>query len=188
MRIIAGKFKGKPLRGPDDLSIRPTSDRVKESIFNILASLLGPNFEGVRVLDLFAGTGAMGLEAMSRGAEYAIFVDMGPEARGLIREHVELLGVAGVTRLLRRDATDLGPSGNVPPFDLVFCDPPYGEGLSEKALQAAHAGDWLAKNATIIVEEKRGVDFNPGDQFTIDDQRTYGGSTIYILNYVGAGT
>src|ERR1700689_294962 len=110
MRIVAGRFRGKALLSPKDESIRPTADRVREAIFNILASRFGQDFAGLRVLDLFAGTGALGLEALSRGAAHAVFVDDGAEARGLIRDHIEAFGVAGSSKLLRRDATDLGPA------------------------------------------------------------------------------
>src|SRR3954465_7933479 len=134
MRIVAGKFRGKTLTSPSDASIRPTADRVRESMFNILSSRLGPVFDGVRVLDLFAGTGALGLEALSRGAAHVTFVDMGAEARGLIRDHIEAFGAGGITKLLRRDATALGAAGTLGPVDLVFLDPPYGMGLGELAL------------------------------------------------------
>ena len=137
MRIVAGKFRGKALTSPEDDSIRPTADRVRESVFNILASRLGPSFEGLRVLDLFAGTGALGLEALSRGATHVIFVDTGAEARGLIRDHIEAFGAGGVSKLLRRDATALGDAGTMGPVDLVFLDPPYGKGLGEQALGLA---------------------------------------------------
>src|ERR1700742_3364895 len=129
MRIVAGKFRGKALLSPKDDSIRPTADRVREAVFNILASRLGPNLDGKRVLELFAGTGALGLEALSRGAANVVFVDIGAEARGLIRDHIEAFGAGGTTKLLRRDATSLGPAGSMRAFDLVFLDPPYGQGL-----------------------------------------------------------
>ncbi|MCS6760471.1 MAG: 16S rRNA (guanine(966)-N(2))-methyltransferase RsmD, partial [Candidatus Devosia euplotis] len=131
MRIVAGKFKGKQLISPSDDSIRPTADRVRESMFNILASRLGLVFDGLRVLDLFAGIGALGFEALSRGAAHATFVDMGAEASGLIRDHIEAFGVGGNTKLLRRDAVDLDPTSTFGKFDLVFLDPPYGQGLGE---------------------------------------------------------
>ncbi|HVW92430.1 MAG TPA: RsmD family RNA methyltransferase, partial [Devosia sp.] len=144
MRIVAGKFRGKTLLSPRDDSIRPTADRAREAIFNILSSRMGPVLDGRRVLDLFAGTGALGLEALSRGAANVVFVDNGAEARGLIRDHIEAFGAGGVTKLLRRDATELGPVGSMKPFDLVFLDPPYGKGLGERALVSAKAGGWLA--------------------------------------------
>ncbi|MHB1110468.1 MAG: 16S rRNA (guanine(966)-N(2))-methyltransferase RsmD, partial [Devosia sp.] len=150
MRIVAGKFRGKNLFSPSDETIRPTSDRARESIFNILSSRLGPNLDGSRVLDLFAGTGALGLEALSRGAASVVFVDTGAAARGLIRDHIEAFGAGGVAKLLRRDATDLGPAGTMGPFNLVFLDPPYGRGLGEKALASLAAGKWLAPDAVIV--------------------------------------
>lgn len=183
MRIVAGKFRGKSLTAPTDKSIRPTSDRVRESIFNILANTFGPTFADVRVLDLFAGTGALGLEALSRGATSAVFVDMGAESRGLIREHMINFGVTGQTKLLRRDATDMGPSGNIPPCNLVFCDPPYGQALGEKALASAADGRWIATGATIVLEERSDADITLPTGFTLIDERTYGDTKIVLLTY-----
>ncbi len=183
MRIIAGRFRGKRLFSPEDQSVRPTPDRVRESLFNILASRLGPNLSGLRVLDLFAGTGALGVEALSRGADYAVFVDNGVEARGAIRQNMEHFGLGGKGKLLRRDATMLGPVENFTPFDLVFCDPPYGKGLGEKALVAAHAGGWIASGATIVLEEKKGLDVALPEQFTPVDQRTYGQTSVHFFEF-----
>ena len=182
MRIIAGRFRGKQLNAPADDSIRPTADRVRESIFDILSSRLGPNFDGLRVLDLFAGTGAMGLEALSRGATSVVLVENGVEARGLIRDHIEAFGVAGVAKLLRRDATALGPSGTMGAFDLVFVDPPYGKGLAEQALKSAMQGGWLKPDATIVVEEAREVELDLPPEFTLDDRRTYGAASVSLLS------
>src|SRR5690606_3971638 len=153
MRIVAGRFRGKQLRPPGDDAIRPTADRVRENVFNILASRLGPVLEGKRVLDLFAGTGALGLEALSRGAAHVTFVETGAEGRGLIRDHIEAFGAGGVTKLLRRDATNLGTPGTFGQFDLVFLDPPYGQGLGEQALAHIAANGWLAPDATLVFEE-----------------------------------
>ncbi|VAW22703.1 16S rRNA (guanine(966)-N(2))-methyltransferase, partial [hydrothermal vent metagenome] len=133
MRIIAGKFGGKKLVSPNNNSIRPTSDRVREALFNIIASRLNMDFCATRVLDLFAGTGAFGLEAISRGAKEAVLVDSGIEARGLIRTHIETFGLGAQARLLRRSALSLGQLSKMDPFNLVFCDPPYGQGLGEQA-------------------------------------------------------
>lgn len=185
MRIVAGRFRGKALNSPADTSIRPTSDRVRESVFNILANRFGPAFEGVRVLDLFAGTGALGLEALSRGATGATFVDMGAEARGLIREHMIGFGVTGQAKLLRRDATDMGPAGNIPPANLVFCDPPYGQGLGEKAIVSAAQGGWIAPGATIVLEERRDAEVTVPEGFTLDDERAYGDTMIRFLSWAG---
>ena len=183
MRIVAGKFRGKTLTSPSDLSIRPTADRVRESIFNILSSRLGPVFDGVRVLDLFAGTGALGLEALSRGAAHVTFVDMGAEARGLIRDHIEAFGAGGITKLLRRDATDLGTPGSLKPFDLVFLDPPYGQGLGEQALANLAAGGWLAPSATLVFEESAAANVEIPAGFTLDDRREYGAAAVHFLTF-----
>jgi 16S rRNA (guanine966-N2)-methyltransferase len=181
MRIVAGKFRGRALTSPSDASIRPTADRVRESVFNILASRLGPNLDGFRVLDPFAGTGALGLEALSRGAAHVVFVDTGAEARGLIRDHIEAFGAGGVSKLLRRDATDLGAAGTLGPVDLVFLDPPYGLGLGEKALLSLKAGGWLAPDTTLVLEESAEValDLPPG--FVLDDSRVYGAAGVHFL-------
>src|SRR5690606_23701697 len=174
MRIIAGRFRGKPLIAPADDRIRPTKDRVREAIFDRLSTRIGADFDGVRVLDLFAGTGAMGLEALSRGAAGAVFVDTAPAARGVIRDNIEAFQVAGIAKLLRRDATALGPSGTLGRFDLVFLDPPYGAGLGEKALAAARDGCWLARGATLVLEEESGVTLSLPEGFSLDDRRAYG--------------
>jgi 16S rRNA (guanine966-N2)-methyltransferase len=182
MRIVAGKFRGKALLSPRDESIRPTSDRAREAVFNILASRIGPNFDGRRVLDLFAGTGALGLEALSRGAANVVFVDNGAEARGLIRDHIEAFGAGGVTKLLRRDATDLGSVGSMRPFDLVFLDPPYGKGLGERALISARDGGWLAPGAILMLEESSEVELALPAGFTEDDVRDYGAAKVHFLS------
>src|SRR6187549_178644 len=181
MRIVAGKFRGKQLSSPEDDSIRPTADRVRESVFNILASRLGPNFDGLRVLDLFAGTGALGLEALSRGASTVVFVDTGAEARGLIRDHIEAFGAGGVAKLLRRDATSLGPAGTMGPVDLVFLDPPYGKGLGEAALKSLTDGKWLHTNTVIVLEESSEVTLAAPEGFILDDRREYGAAAVHFI-------
>ena len=145
MRIVVGRFKGKHWDAPKGLGTRPTSDRVREALFNVLIyGAPGIEFEGVRVLDLFAGSGALGLEAVSRGA--AIAFSSRRTRAPVVRSAAmwEGLGLTGVTKIWRRDATRLGPAGNMPPFGLVFCDPPYGKGLGARAMQAAMDGGWLA--------------------------------------------
>src|SRR5947199_727855 len=144
MRIVGGRLRGRALAAPRSQAIRPTADRLREALFNILVHAYGDPVAGARVLDLFAGTGALGIEALSRGAAFALFVDDAAEARALLRENIATLGLGGVTRIFRRDATRLGPAHPVEPFSLVFLDPPYGKGLSEKAIVSAHAGGWLA--------------------------------------------
>jgi 16S rRNA (guanine966-N2)-methyltransferase len=181
MRIVAGKFRGKTLQSPADASIRPTSDRTRESVFNILASRLSPNLDGLKVLDLFAGTGALGLEALSRGATTVVFVDTGAEARGLIRDHIEAFGAGGVAKLLRRDATALGPAGTMAPIDLVFIDPPYGKGLGELALASLRDGQWLAADATIVLEESAEVQVMLPDGFELTDRREYGAAAVHFI-------
>jgi 16S rRNA (guanine966-N2)-methyltransferase len=183
MRIVAGKFRGKQLSSPSDDSIRPTADRVRESMFNILGSRLGPVLDGKRVLDLFAGTGALGLEALSRGAEHVTFVDTGAESRGLVRDHIQAFGVAGITKLLRRDATALGTPGTFGQFDLVFLDPPYGQQLGEKALAELAANGWLKPGTTIVWEESAEVPITVPDGFTLDDEREYGAAAVRFLTF-----
>lgn len=185
MRIVAGRFRGKHLVAPADDRIRPTKDRVREAIFDRLSSRIGPDFDGIRVLDLFAGTGAMGLEALSRGAASAVFVDTAPAARGVIRDNIESFKVAGIAKLLRRDATALGPSGTFGRFDLVFLDPPYGRGLGEQALASARDGGWLAPDATLVLEEESGVTLSLPEGFLLDDRRTYGATAVHFLALAG---
>ncbi len=181
MRIIAGKFRGKKLFPPPDNSIRPTSDRVREALFSILASRLPAGFSGLNVLDLFAGTGALGLEALSRGALSTIFVDNGIAARGLIRQHIDGFGVGGQAQLLKRDATRLGPVGRFTPADLVFLDPPYGRGLGEKALSAAQEGGWIAPGALLVLEEEKAVEIEISQDFALLDQRDYGATCLHFF-------
>ena len=184
MRIVGGKFRGKALTSPEDDSIRPTADRTRESVFNILASRLGPNFDGLRVLDLFAGTGALGLEALSRGAAHVTFVDTGAEARGLIRDHIEAFGAGGVAKLLRRDATALGPAGTLGPVDLIFLDPPYGKGLGEQALVSVRDNGWLKPETVLLLEESADVPVALPEGYVLDDRREYGAAAIHLLSVV----
>ncbi|ARE40837.1 16S rRNA (guanine(966)-N(2))-methyltransferase [Rhodovulum sp. P5] len=183
MRIIAGQHKGLRLasvgKGDAGAHLRPTTDRVRESLFNlILNGGYGDPVTGARVLDLFAGTGALGLEALSRGAAHVTFVDDGGKARALIRENVEKCRAGGATKIFRRDATRLGePKGA--PFDLVFLDPPYGKGLGERALAAALDGGWIAPGALIIWEE--GAAVVPPDGVEVIDTRQYGDTVITLL-------
>src|SRR5215467_9901052 len=153
MRVVGGRLKGRNLASPSTQAIRPTADRLRESVFNILMHAYDNPIQDARVLDLFAGTGALGIEAVSRGAAFALFVDNGAEARALLRNNVEALGLGGVTKVYRRDATDLGPAHPVEPFALVFLDPPYGKGLAEKALASLRDGAWLVPGAMVVVEE-----------------------------------
>lgn len=178
MRIVGGAFRGRPLATPKTNAIRPTTDRAREAVFNVLAHRYGEHIEGGRVLDLFAGTGALGLEALSRGASYAVFIEESAEGRGLIRTNVEAFGLSGRTKIFRRDATKLGEAGTLQPFDLVFADPPYGKGLGELALSAARDGGWLKPGALCLVEEAAATPFQPPAGFTLDERRDYGDTTI----------
>ena len=162
-------------------SIRPTSDRLRESLFNVLVHAYGDTVEGARVLDLFAGTGALGFEALSRGAGFALLVDDGTEARGIIRENQMALGLAGFSRIFRRDATKLGPITGMAPFGLVFCDPPYRKGLGEKALASAREGGWLASDALIVLEEAADAEITLPEGFEELDRRDYGETQVRFL-------
>jgi 16S rRNA (guanine966-N2)-methyltransferase len=181
MRIIAGKYRGKALLTPEGVAIRPTADRVREALFNIVASRLGNSLAGRSVLDLFAGTGALGLEALSRGAGPVVFVETDAEARGLIRDHIEAFGAGGTAKLLRRDATALGLAGTMGPFDLVLIDPPYGKGLGEKALISLKDGNWLSPDALIVLEEGAEVALDIPAGFALEDRRVYGAAALHIL-------
>ena len=181
MRIVGGRLRGRALAAPKSQAIRPTSDRLRESLFNILAHAYGDPVDGARVLDLFAGTGAIGIEAVSRGAAYALFVDDGVEARALLRQNVETLGLGGVTRIFRRDATRLGPCHPLEPFSFVFADPPYGKGLGEQALASAREGGWLKSGALVVVEEAADAGFNAPDGFEELERRKYDDTEFVFL-------
>jgi 16S rRNA (guanine966-N2)-methyltransferase len=180
VRIVGGRLRGRALAAPKSQSIRPTADRLREALFNILVHAFGDPVTGARVLDLFAGTGALGLEAMSRGASFALFVDDGAEARALMRQNVETLGVAAATRIFRRDATKLGAAHPNEPFALVFLDPPYGNGLAERALVSARGGGWLTSDALIVVEEEAAA-FKAPDGFEEIERRRYDDTEFTIL-------
>ncbi len=181
MRIVGGRLRGRALAAPKTQAIRPTADRLRESLFNILIHAYGDPVSGARVLDLFAGTGALGLEALSRGAAFALFVDEGAEARALLRQNVEALGLAAVTKIFRRDATKLGAAHPVEPFSFAFLDPPYGKGLAERALTSAREGGWLTNNALIVVEEAVDADFAAPEGFEDIERRSYDDTEFVIL-------
>lgn len=181
MRIVGGRFRGRSLAGPSGQAIRPTSDRLRESLFNVLAHAYDDPVEGARVIDLFAGTGALGLEAVSRGARHALFVDDGTEARALIRGNVETLGLGGTTRIFRRDATKLGPMPPQEPFTLAFLDPPYGRDLAPRALASLRDGGWLAPGALVLVEEAAEVDLGEQPGYALLERRDYGDTAVSFL-------
>ncbi|GIK49613.1 MAG: methyltransferase [Alphaproteobacteria bacterium] len=183
MRIVGGRFKGRAIEAPKGRDTRPTGDRARESLFNVLAhASWSPGLEGRRVLDLFAGSGALGLEAISRGAAFALFVETEPAARGAIRDNIEALGLFGATRIHRRDAADLGvkPAGLGEPFDLVFLDPPYHKGLGERALARLGEGGWIASDALIVFE--CAADETPATPgYETLDERAYGAAKVLFL-------
>jgi len=181
MRIVGGRLKGRSLASPSSRDVRPTADRLRESVFNILIHAYGDPIEGARVLDLFAGTGALGIEAVSRGAAFALFVDNGIEARALLRNNVEALGLGGVTKVFRRDATNLGPAHPVEPFSLVFIDPPYAKGLAEKALASLRDGGWLTPGALLVVEEAKAAAIKAPEGFGELERRAYDDTEFVFL-------
>jgi 16S rRNA (guanine966-N2)-methyltransferase len=181
MRVVGGRLRSRPLAAPKSNAIRPTADRLREALFNILIHGYGDPVTGARVLDLFAGTGALGVEALSRGADYVLFVDEDAEARALLRENTQTLGLAGVTRIFRRDATQLGSAHPIEPFSLVFLDPPYGKGLAEKALVSAREGGWLVPGANVVVEEAADAGFKPPTGYDELDRRAYDDTEFVFL-------
>jgi 16S rRNA (guanine966-N2)-methyltransferase len=186
VRIVAGHLRGRALVAPEDGGTRPTSDRVREAVFNVLAhGIDGFALEGARVLDLFAGTGALGIEALSRGAKLCLFVEDDPQARGVIRQNVEAFGLTGVTRIWRRDATSLGPANPRDCFDIAFLDPPYGKGLGERALIAARDGGWLENRAVVVLEESADSEIDWPAGLVVLDARQWGGTQVYFARYDG---
>jgi 16S rRNA (guanine966-N2)-methyltransferase len=181
MRVVGGRFRGRPLAGPKSSAIRPTADRLRESLFNILMHGYGDPIIGARVLDLFAGIGALGIEAASRGAAFVLFVDDGAEARALLRENTAALGLGGTSRIFRRDATKLGPAHPLEPFTLAFLDPPYGQNLATPALASARAGGWFAPDAVIVVEEATKSAFTAPEGFGEHERRAYDDSEFIFL-------
>ena len=185
MRIIAGNYKNTKLVSPKSDKIRPTTDRVRESLFNILEH--GKNaisLEQARVLDLFAGTGALGLEAISRGAAFCLFVEEDAAARAIIRQNIENLSLTGSTKIFRRDATNLSTSGRFGQFDLVFVDPPYNQDLGVKALQSTLDGGWLSPDCRIVLEESQKTQLDLPVNLQILDDRLYGDTSIKMIQHI----
>lgn len=179
MRIVGGIHKGRALQTPQNRAIRPTTDRVREAIFNVLAhSNTGFEITNARVLDLFAGTGALGLEALSRGAKFALFVEENASARGLIRTNAESLGATGTSKIWRRDAARLSPREGIPGFDLVFADPPYNKGLADTALVCLVDGGWLNEGAVVVVEEDKSASLACPSQLSLTVSKVYGDTSV----------
>ena len=177
MRIVGGKYAGRDLTSPNDFRVRPTAEHVRAALLDILA----PDLRDASVLDLFAGTGALGLEALSRGAAFVLFVDDGAEARALLRANIDALGAGGATKVYRRDATRLGPVHPMQPFALAFLAPTYGQGLAERALVSARGGGWLTPEALIVVEEVTEAKFAPPEGFQELERRDYGDTQLIFL-------
>jgi 16S rRNA (guanine966-N2)-methyltransferase len=173
MRVVGGTLRGRPIMAPKSQAIRPTADRLRESLFNILIHSFNDPVSGARVLDLFAGTGALGIEALSRGAAFTLFIDEGAEARALLRENTTTLGLGGTSKIFRRDATKLGEPTPLAPFSLAFLDPPYGQDLATAALNSARTGGWLTSDAVIVVEEAAKAQFTAPEGFGELDRRRY---------------
>lgn len=184
MRITAGSLGGRSLVPPRDNRVRPTADKVRQAIYNILLhNDFGTAISGARVADLFAGTGAMGIEALSRGAQFCLFVDDSAESRALIRKNVESLQLTGVTKIWRRDATKLGAmaAGAGGPFEFVILDPPYRKGLIAPALASLREGGWLSPGALLIAETAEDEPVAAADGFTVLDERVYGETRVTFL-------
>jgi len=186
MRITGGTLRGRKLLAPEDASVRPTSDRARQALFNILMhNDFGVSLEGAKVADLFAGTGALGIEAISHGAAFCLFVDDSAESRALIRANVEALNLTGITKIWRRDATDLGPinTGSGGPFDLVFLDPPYRKNLVAPALASLRHGGWLLPNALLVAEMAEDETVPSLEKFALRDERIYGETRLCFFNF-----
>jgi 16S rRNA (guanine966-N2)-methyltransferase len=184
MRIVSGTFKGQKINTPTGFDVRPTTDRIREAVFNILEHGIEEfTLSDIRAIDLFAGTGALGLEALSRGARFTLFVEENARTRGLIRGNVETLGATGKSKIFRRDATNLGEIGRIEPFGLALLDPPYGKGLGEKGLSALHKGGWLHKDAIIVMEEEKKSEIDLPQSFEEIMTRIYGNTKITFARY-----
>jgi 16S rRNA (guanine966-N2)-methyltransferase len=182
LRIVGGKFSGRILAAPPGRALRPTSERVREAMFNVLEHGIGGfRIEGARVLDLFAGTGALGLEALSRGARFCLFVDDDAAARGIIRRNADALGVTGQCKIWRRDAARLGACAPRPPFTLIFVDPPYTRGLGTQTLLSLSQGGWVASQGVIVVEESEHATVTIPKCLRTIDERSYGDTKILFL-------
>jgi 16S rRNA (guanine966-N2)-methyltransferase len=181
MRVVGGRLRGRALAGPQSPNIRPTADRLREALFNILVHAFDDPISGARVLDLFAGTGALGIEALSRGAEFTLFIDQSAQSRAVMRENMAALGLGGVSRIFRRDSTKLGSVHPLAPFSLSFLDPPYGQGLAEKSLVSARAGGWFTPGALMVVEEAAKAKFAAPTGFIECERRRYDDTEFVFL-------
>lgn len=185
MRIVAGSLKGRTIQAPEGKQTRPTTDRVREAVFNLLAHNPDlPDVQDARVIDLFAGSGALGFEALSRGASFCLFVEIAAGARGIIRSNIEAFQLFGNTRIHRRSAVDLGPKPNGvgEPFNLVFLDPPYGQELVGPALRQLVQGNWIEPGALAVIETPQDESPEAADWVQLD-QRDYGETRVTYMIY-----
>jgi len=184
IRIIAGRNRGQKLTVPDGVDVRPTPDRARESLFGILGHLArgdGSGLDGAKVLDAFAGTGALGLEALSRGAERALFFEPDKDTRHNLADNLRALNTGDQAAILPRDATHPGPMPAQGPFDLVFADAPYGSGLGTIALEAFATENWLTADALTVLEVEAKEAMEAPEGFTKIDDRTYGRTRLIIF-------
>jgi 16S rRNA (guanine966-N2)-methyltransferase len=189
MRIVAGTFRGRPLVAPKGHSVRPTADRARQAMFNILEhAAWSPSLQDARVTDVFAGSGSLGLEAISRGAAFCRFVEMDETALGAIRANVASLGAGDRVAIDRRDAARLSarPPGGQPPFDIAFLDPPYGKGLGEAALAALAYGGWLTEGAIVVLERGWRETADTPECYEFLDERLWGAARVSFLRFQGA--
>ncbi|MGH6846704.1 MAG: 16S rRNA (guanine(966)-N(2))-methyltransferase RsmD [Methylocella sp.] len=184
MRIVGGRLKGRALKSPNLDAIRPTSDRLRETVFNILAHSYGNPVAGARVIDLFAGTGAMAIEALSRGADFALLIDQCAHACAIIRANIEALGICGSTRICRRDLRKLGAAPEGGSFTLAFLDPPYAKGFVPPTLKALRDGGWLGKDALVVIEERAGAEVALPDGFVLRETRRFGVAQVVFACFM----
>jgi len=183
MRIVSGKHKGRPILAPKGSDTRPTSDRAREAIFNVLEhGVPGPGLRGAKVGDIFAGTGALGLEALSRGAEHCVFVEQNPNAVRTLKDNIQTLGAGGAAKVISKDATALGPRAGAP-FEYAFLDAPYNQALSEAALLCLAAQGWLADGCVLMVEVAKAEILTPPPGFDVLKEKTYGAARAVFLTY-----
>jgi 16S rRNA (guanine966-N2)-methyltransferase len=186
MRIVGGDFRGKPLIAPEGRTgVRPTSDRARESVFNILMHGHFGSLDGVRVADLFAGTGALGLEALSRGAAQATFVERSRTALDSLRANIATFKVQDRCRILTGDATALPFAGAGQGYGLVFIDPPYDADILPAALSGLKAQNWLDGGAVVVCESRFNYDLVLPDGFSLLDERRYGKAKVSFVRHDG---
>jgi 16S rRNA (guanine966-N2)-methyltransferase len=185
MRIVGGRFKGRSIAAPEGSATRPTSDRVREAVFNILAhGMEGFTLESARVIDLFAGSGALGFESLSRGSRWCHFIDDAAAGGVASRANADKLGLIGQCKIWRRDATDLGFCAPLVKFDLAFADPPYGQGLGEKSLCSLVEGEWLNEGAVVVLEESIQTTPPVIDGLELADERGYGETVVRFYKQI----